>query len=159
MRQSSRYLKDATVQKFTEQRSPYIEVREYNYVEQAERKAVRNRIGREVRDKCRSEYDEFFDCLTNSFLNLHFFCKKENDDVNKCQQKYRYHEFAREREAQLNRDREASGESQLKRKERAKYNRFVPDKGPNQKGWLPRSNNSATQRSDREQGDELIGSS
>eukprot|EP00922_Rhytidocystis_sp_ex-Travisia-forbesii_P034259 GHVS01050881.1.p1 GENE.GHVS01050881.1~~GHVS01050881.1.p1 ORF type:complete len:212 (-),score=36.78 GHVS01050881.1:293-928(-) len=133
-----RWLDEKTIESMTNKRNPYIEIREYSWVEEKERKAVRHLVGKEIRDKCRPEFDEYHDCVQGCFMSVSK-CEPMYDDVKRCLNQYQNNQQLLIREAEMISQREHSGTGLLKMKQRAKYNRFIDNPEVSHGGWLPRS--------------------
>jgi len=106
----------------TEMRIPYFEARESMELEQKEIKAVRAKIGEELREHCRPEIDEYVDCMVGRIWTV-LRCKPHAREMRRCLQRIETPEFVEKRMGELLEERERNGTSLLKTKERAKYNK------------------------------------
>ena len=120
-----------TVDKNRNRRIPYLEAREAVELEQKELKAVREQIGREIREVCRPEIDEYIDCCVGRVWTM-MQCKKYALLMRRCMRKVETPEFVERRTAELLKEREEQGKSIVNnmgkgatRERRALYNRAI----------------------------------
>lgn len=122
------------VAKRTAARIPFFEIKEIAELEKKEMKAIKQQIGKEIRDMCRESLDDYVECMverTFTFLR----CRSLAVAARRCVAQYETPEFLEKRTAELKAEREALGLSILRRKERQPYNKFISD--PSGRGWLP----------------------
>mmetsp|Transcript_144721 Transcript_144721/g.360784 ORF Transcript_144721/g.360784 Transcript_144721/m.360784 type:complete len:181 (+) Transcript_144721:112-654(+) len=119
------------VEKNRNARVPYLEAREAVELEQKELKAVREQLGREIREICRPEIDEYIDCCVGRIFSI-FQCKPHSLRMRRCMNKIETPEWVDRRTAELLAEREATGESLINnvgkgatRERRAMYNRAI----------------------------------
>mmetsp|Transcript_33176 Transcript_33176/g.50126 ORF Transcript_33176/g.50126 Transcript_33176/m.50126 type:complete len:180 (+) Transcript_33176:60-599(+) len=112
-------------------RNAYMEAREAVELEQKELKAVHEQIGKEIREMCRPEIDEYVDCCVGRVFTL-LQCKPYAFRLRRCIAKVETPEFVSRRTKELLAEREANGESILNnatkgttRERRAMYNRAI----------------------------------
>uniref|UniRef100_A0A0G4IEE0 COX assembly mitochondrial protein n=1 Tax=Chromera velia CCMP2878 TaxID=1169474 RepID=A0A0G4IEE0_9ALVE len=120
----------STKPSFFGSRIPYYEIRELVDVEEREKKEAQKILGFELRDKCRSEIDEYLDCTIDRFLTISQ-CLHLNRVMRRCLMKYETREFVDKRTAEITKEREEKGLDLIQRKLRAKHNVFFDDE------WLP----------------------
>jgi len=120
----------ATIEQNRNQRSAYLEAREAVELEQKERKAAKEQLGKEIREICRPEIDEYVDCCVGRFWTI-MVCKPEALRMRRCMKKQETPEYVERRMAEILASREASGESVVNnmdgrtRERRALYNRAI----------------------------------
>ncbi|CAK0898265.1 unnamed protein product, partial [Prorocentrum cordatum] len=120
-----------TVRKNREGRVAYLEAREACQLEQKEINAVREQIGKEVRQACAPEIDEYVDCCVGRWFSL-MACKPHALRMRRCMKKIETPEYVERRTAELMKERETAGESIVNnqgkgatRGRRAMYNRAI----------------------------------
>jgi len=120
-----------TIEKNRHSRIPYLEAREAVELEQKEIKEVRAQLGREVRDICRPEIDEYVDCCVGRLFSI-FQCKPHSLRMRRCMNKVETPEWVERRTAELLAEREANGQSLVNntgkgatRERRAMYNNAI----------------------------------
>jgi len=114
------------VQQKTDMRIPYFEARESMELEQKEIKAVRAKIGEELREHCRPEIDEYVDCMVGRIWTV-LRCKPHAKEMRRCLKKIETPEYVEKRMTELLEERERKGTSLLKTKDRTKYNKCYWD--------------------------------
>eukprot|EP00929_Paragymnodinium_shiwhaense_P083768 TRINITY_DN44745_c0_g1_i4.p1 TRINITY_DN44745_c0_g1~~TRINITY_DN44745_c0_g1_i4.p1 ORF type:complete len:213 (-),score=70.24 TRINITY_DN44745_c0_g1_i4:201-839(-) len=118
------------VDKRRNNRNVYLEAREAVELEQKELKAVHAEIGRELREMCRPEIDDYIDCTVGRIWTV-MQCKRESFLMRRCLKKAETPEFVEKRTMELLKEREESGESLVNnasganRERRALYNRAI----------------------------------
>eukprot|EP00928_Gymnodinium_smaydae_P046473 TRINITY_DN30968_c0_g1_i1.p1 TRINITY_DN30968_c0_g1~~TRINITY_DN30968_c0_g1_i1.p1 ORF type:complete len:193 (+),score=37.52 TRINITY_DN30968_c0_g1_i1:61-639(+) len=120
-----------TVDKNRNGRVAYLESREAVALEEKELKAVREEIGREVREACRPEIDDYVDCCVGRVFSM-MQCKKPALIMRRCMRQIETPEFVERRTRELLKQREEKGMSFLNnsgkgatRERRALYNRAI----------------------------------
>mmetsp|Transcript_40944 Transcript_40944/g.64926 ORF Transcript_40944/g.64926 Transcript_40944/m.64926 type:complete len:203 (-) Transcript_40944:84-692(-) len=121
---------EETITKNRRGRNAYMEAREAVELEQKERKGAREALGKELREKCRPEIDEYIDCCVGRIFTM-FACRPEALKMRVCLKKLEKPEFIEQRMTELLKKREESGESVVNnadgrtRERRALYNRAI----------------------------------
>eukprot|EP00931_Biecheleriopsis_adriatica_P075449 TRINITY_DN49303_c0_g1_i1.p2 TRINITY_DN49303_c0_g1~~TRINITY_DN49303_c0_g1_i1.p2 ORF type:complete len:193 (+),score=47.52 TRINITY_DN49303_c0_g1_i1:35-580(+) len=120
-----------TIEKNRNSRIPYLEAREAVELEQKEMKAVKEKIGAEIREMCLPEIDEYVDCCVGRIFSI-MACKKQALVMRKCLAEKETPEFIKRRTAEILAEREAEGASVVNnaskgttRQRRAQYNRAI----------------------------------
>lgn len=120
-----------TVDRMRNARMPYLEAREAVELEQKELKAVREEIGREIREVCRPEIDDYVDCCVGRMWTM-MQCKKPALIMRRCMKQIETPEYVERRTREILTEREQSGKSILNneaagktRQRRALYNRAI----------------------------------
>jgi COX assembly protein 1 len=72
------------------QRIPYFEMREVEVQKMSEEGIARQMVGKEIRDLCRPEIDEYVDCLTDRMFTV-LKCKPLALRMRRCVAKYELH--------------------------------------------------------------------
>mmetsp|Transcript_68222 Transcript_68222/g.211072 ORF Transcript_68222/g.211072 Transcript_68222/m.211072 type:complete len:177 (-) Transcript_68222:12-542(-) len=123
-----------SVERNRNHRVAYLEAREAVELEAKELKAVRNLVGKEVRETCRPEIDEYVDCCVGRIFTLSA-CKPLALRMRRCMKKVETPEFVERRTAEIMAEREHTGESLVNnaakgttRERRAMYNRAILSK-------------------------------
>mmetsp|Transcript_21329 Transcript_21329/g.63650 ORF Transcript_21329/g.63650 Transcript_21329/m.63650 type:complete len:182 (-) Transcript_21329:40-585(-) len=120
-----------TVDKNRNARLPYFEAREASMLEQKELAAVHESIGKEVREMCRPEIDEYVDCCVGRMFSF-IMCKRQAIVMRRCISKIETPEYIDRRVKELLKEREKSGQSLINnrgagttRERRAMYNKAI----------------------------------
>ena len=71
-------------------RIPYLEMREVEVQKMSEESIARQIVGKEIRDLCRPEIDEYIDCVTDRMFSI-LTCKPLALRMRKCVAKYELH--------------------------------------------------------------------
>merc|ERR1712139_397401 len=90
----------ATIEQNRNRRNPYLEAREAVELEQKERKAAKEQLGREVREICRPEIDEYVDCCVGRLFSI-FQCKPHSLRMRRCMNKVETPEWVERRTAEV----------------------------------------------------------
>jgi COX assembly protein 1 len=72
------------------QRIPYLEMREVEVQKMSEEGIAKQIVGKEIRDLCRPEIDEYVDCLTDRMFTV-LKCKPLALRMRRCVAKYELH--------------------------------------------------------------------
>eukprot|EP00747_Dinoflagellata_sp_TGD_P182415 gnl/TRDRNA2_/TRDRNA2_36660_c0_seq1.p1 gnl/TRDRNA2_/TRDRNA2_36660_c0~~gnl/TRDRNA2_/TRDRNA2_36660_c0_seq1.p1 ORF type:complete len:195 (-),score=44.18 gnl/TRDRNA2_/TRDRNA2_36660_c0_seq1:145-729(-) len=120
-----------TVGKNRASRVPYLEAREAVELEQKEVKAARAELGREIREACRPEIDEYIDCCVGRIWTM-MACKPKAIAMRRCMKKIETPEYVDKRLEEIMRERESAGTSVVNnvrkgatRERRALYNKAI----------------------------------
>mmetsp|Transcript_35181 Transcript_35181/g.101096 ORF Transcript_35181/g.101096 Transcript_35181/m.101096 type:complete len:189 (-) Transcript_35181:47-613(-) len=120
-----------TIAKNRNNRIPYLEAREAVELEQKELKAVRETLGREIREICRPEIDEYIDCCVGRLFTV-FQCKPHSLRMRRCMNKVETPEWVEQRTKEVMVERESTGSSLVNnaakgttRERRAMYNKAI----------------------------------
>jgi len=122
-----------TIDKNRDNRVPYLEAREAVELENKEMKAVREQLGKEIREICRPEIDEYVDCCVGRIFTV-FRCKPKAFIMRRCMRQVETPEWIEKRQSEILAEREAKGLSLVNntgsgqtRERRALYNKaFLP---------------------------------
>merc|ERR1719491_1548169 len=124
-------LDEETIRKNRNNRIPYLEAREAVELEQKELKAVREHLGKDIREQCRPEIDEYIDCCVGRIWTM-FQCKPHATRMRRCMAKIETPEWVERRTKELLVEREANGESLVNnqakgstRERRSMYNKAI----------------------------------
>lgn len=124
---------DLTGEKLQEGRNariPYLEMREVEVQKISEETIAKQVVGKEIRDLCRPEIDEYVDCVTDRMWTI-LKCKPLAMKMRKCVAKYEIHtEYAASRIEQVLQDINAeSSNTPADVNYRSQFNKcYVPDK-------------------------------
>lgn len=92
------------------QRIPYLEMREVEVQKMSEESIARQIVGKEIRDLCRPEIDEYVDCVTDRMFSI-LTCKPLALRMRKCVAKYELHTgYASSRIEQVLHDRQVENQ-------------------------------------------------
>lgn len=130
----------------TRRRVEYFEAKQATHYEKKENDAIRAQIGKEIRDKCRPELDDYYDCMCERTFTF-IACRSYAAAVHKCIAKYEKPEVMKARWEEVAREREALGLSRINRRQRKYYNKYISDLDGS--GWLP-AKTEATGTGDKE---------
>ncbi|EPR64855.1 putative CHCH domain protein [Toxoplasma gondii TgCatPRC2] len=119
----------------TRRRIEYFEAKQATHYEKKENDAIRKQIGKEIRDKCRPELDEYYDCMCDRTFTF-IACRRYAEAVQKCVKKYEEPEAMNKRWEEVAQEREALGLSRINRRQRKYYNKYITDLDGS--GWLPK---------------------
>ncbi|PFH35549.1 hypothetical protein BESB_052000 [Besnoitia besnoiti] len=125
----------------TRHRVEYFEAKQATHYEKKERDAIRTQIGKEIRDKCRAELDDYYDCMCERTFTF-VACRSFAAAVQKCIKKYERPEVMDKRWQEIALEREALGLSRINRRQRKYYNKYISDVDGS--GWLPRRKTETT---------------
>lgn len=78
------------LQQGRQQRIPYFEMREVEVQKMSEEGIARQIVGKEIRDLCRPEIDEYVDCITDRMFTV-LKCKPLALRMRRCVAKYELH--------------------------------------------------------------------
>jgi COX assembly protein 1 len=78
------------LQEGRQQRIPYLEMREVEVQKMSEEGIAKQIVGKEIRDLCRPEIDEYVDCLTDRMFTV-LKCKPLALRMRRCVAKYELH--------------------------------------------------------------------
>ena len=78
------------LQEARQQRIPYFEMREVEVQKMSEEGIAKQIVGKEIRDLCRPEIDEYVDCLTDRMFTV-LKCKPLALRMRRCVAKYELH--------------------------------------------------------------------
>merc|ERR1719329_920367 len=108
-----------------------MEAREAAELEEKERKAAKQVLGKEIREMCRPEIDEYVDCCVGRLWTI-MACKREALLMRRCMKNIETPEFVEKRMREIMAEREAAGESIVNnygkgatRERRALYNKAI----------------------------------
>ncbi len=94
-----------------EQRIPYLEMREVEVHKSSEETIAKQIVGKEIRDLCRPEIDEYIDCVTDRMFTI-LTCKPLSLRMRKCVAKYEVHSgYASQRIEQVLSERQTENEN------------------------------------------------
>eukprot|EP00916_Digyalum_oweni_P017269 GHVL01028248.1.p1 GENE.GHVL01028248.1~~GHVL01028248.1.p1 ORF type:complete len:195 (-),score=34.52 GHVL01028248.1:21-605(-) len=105
-------------------RHPYFESREEQYLETKERTQAEHLLGRQIRDACRAEIDEYIDCMTPKFLTV-YKCRGLCEKMRRCVRKIETPEYVERRLREIMAEREANNTSLIRRTEIAAANSLI----------------------------------
>jgi COX assembly mitochondrial protein 1 len=111
-------------------RVPYLEMREVEVQKIGEESIAKQVVGKEIRDLCRPEIDEYIDCVTDRMFTI-LKCKPLAMKMRKCVAKYELHTtYAATRIEQVLQERNAENENTpADINYRSQFNKcYVPDK-------------------------------
>ena len=111
-------------------RIPYFEMREVEVQKMSEESIAKQIVGKEIRDLCRPEIDEYIDCVTDRVLSV-LKCKPLSLKMRKCMAKYELHTgYAHTRIEQVLAERRVENEeTPADVNYRSQFNKcYVPDK-------------------------------
>jgi len=94
-----------------EGRIPYFEMREVEVQKNSEESIAKQIVGKEIRDLCRPEIDEYIDCVTDRMFTI-LKCKPLSLKMRKCIAKYELHTgYASQRIEQVLSERQKENEN------------------------------------------------
>ncbi|PHJ24903.1 chch domain protein, partial [Cystoisospora suis] len=134
-RVTSSLLDPELIHERTGRRVEYFEAKVATQYEKKEREAIRKIVGREIREKCRPELDDYYDCMCDRTVTF-LACRGYAAAVQKCVKKYENSATLPDRWQEIAREREALGLSLVKRQQRKIYNKYISDMDG--AGWLPK---------------------
>ncbi len=124
---------DLTAEKLQEGRNariPYLEMREVEVQKIGEESIAKQVVGKEIRDLCRPEIDEYVDCVTDRMFTI-LRCKPLALKMRRCVAKYELHTgYAASRIEQVLQERTSENENTpADVNYRSQFNKcYVPDK-------------------------------
>eukprot|EP00920_Eleutheroschizon_duboscqi_P010711 GHVT01025121.1.p1 GENE.GHVT01025121.1~~GHVT01025121.1.p1 ORF type:complete len:217 (-),score=13.51 GHVT01025121.1:2018-2668(-) len=118
-----------------ERRFVWWELREALYIQDKEKKAVREILGKEFRDICRAEIDEYVDCNASHPWAFLTRCRSQAKTMRQCLSSIETPEYVHKRELELMEQRECDGTSLVRKADRSQHNRWMQKQGVD--GWLP----------------------
>jgi COX assembly protein 1 len=110
-KQETESLNSEKLREGREARIPYLEMREVEVQKNSEESIAKQIVGKEIRDLCRPEIDEYIDCVTDRMFTI-LKCKPLSLKMRKCIAKYELHtRYASQRIEQVLSERQKENEN------------------------------------------------